>query len=53
MNICSNNIFTITKRGISDEQIAVVVTCDRSDNKELRVTTRGRISKKDLVTVHK
>lgn len=36
------------KRGISDEQIAVVVTCDRTDNKELRVATRGRISKKDL-----
>ncbi len=37
-----------TKRGISDEQVAVVVTCDRTDNKELRVATRGRISKKDL-----
>jgi len=37
-----------TKRGISNEQIAVVVTCDRSDNKELRVATRGRVSKKDL-----
>ena len=40
-----------TKRGISNEQIAVVVTCDRSDNKELRVTTRGRISKKDLDSI--
>lgn len=37
-----------TKRGISNEQVAVVVTCDRSQNKELRVATRGRISKKDL-----
>ena len=37
-----------TKRGISNEQVAVVVTCDRSDNKELRVATKGRISKKDL-----
>lgn len=37
-----------TKRGISNEQVAVVVTCDRSDNKELRVVTKGRISKKDL-----
>ena len=36
-----------TKRGISDEQIAVV-TCDRSQNKELKVATKGRISKKDL-----
>ncbi len=25
-----------------------MVTCDRSQNKELRVATRGRISKKDL-----
>lgn len=40
-----------TKRGISNEQIAVVVTCDRTDNKELRVATRGRISKKDLEKV--
>ena len=40
-----------TKRGISNEQIAVVVTCDRADNKELRVATRGRISKKDLEKV--
>ena len=36
------------KRGISDEQVAVVVTCDRKANKELKVATRGRISKKDL-----
>ncbi len=40
-----------TKRGISSEQIAVVVTCDRSDNKELRVAKRGRISQKDLEKV--
>jgi hypothetical protein len=40
-----------TKRGISDEQIAVIVTCDRTDNKELRVATRGRISKKYLEKV--
>ena len=40
-----------TKRGISDEQIAVVVTCDRADNKEFRVATRGRVSKKDLEKV--
>lgn len=40
-----------TKRGISNQQIAVVVTCDRSDNKELRVATRGRVSKKDLEKV--
>ena len=42
-----------SKRGISDQQIAVVVTCDRVDNKELRVATKGRISKKDLQGVFK
>jgi len=36
------------KRGISNDQIAVVVTQDRKDSKELVVATRGRISKKDL-----
>lgn len=40
-----------SKRGISNEQIAIVVTCDRSDNKELRVATRGRISKQDLDSI--
>lgn len=42
-----------TKRGISNEQVAVVVTCDRSDNKELRVATKGRISKKTLIAYFK
>ena len=40
-----------TKPGISNEQIAVVVTCDRTENKELKVATRGRISKIDLERV--
>ena len=40
-----------TKRGVSNEQVAVVVACDRSDNKELRVTTKGRIGKRDLENV--
>lgn len=35
-----------TKRGISNEQVAVVVTCDRSNNIELRVTTKGRMQKR-------
>lgn len=37
-----------TKRGISDEQVAVVVTQDRSGNQELAVVKKGRISKNDL-----
>jgi len=37
-----------TKRGISKEQIAVIATCDRSGNKDMKVVARGRISKKDI-----
>jgi len=37
-----------SKAGISDEKVAVVATCDRSGNKDFKVATRGRISKKDL-----
>ena len=37
-----------TKRGISNEQVAVVVTQDRSGNQELKVVKKGRISKSDL-----
>lgn len=33
--------------------MAVVATCDRSGNKDFRVATRGRISKKDLDKVLK
>lgn len=36
------------KRGISKEQVAVIATCDRSGNKDFRVTTLGRVSKKDI-----
>ena len=36
------------KAGISDKKVAVVATCDRSGNKDFKVATRGRISKKDL-----
>ncbi len=37
-----------TKRGISDEQVAVITTCDRSGNKDMKVAAMGRISKKDI-----
>lgn len=37
-----------TKRGISNEQVAVVVTQDRNGNQELAVVKKGRISKSDL-----
>jgi len=37
-----------SKAGISDEKVAVAATCDRFGNKDFKVATRGRISKKDL-----
>lgn len=36
------------KSGISDEKVAVIASCDRSGNKDLKVVTTGRISKKDI-----
>ena len=42
-----------SKAGISDGKVAVVATCDRSGSKDLKVATRGRISKKDLVNILK
>jgi len=36
------------KRGISQEQVAVIATCDRSGNKDFKVAAQGRISKKDI-----
>ena len=37
-----------TKRGTSDEQVAVITTCDRSGNKDMKVAAMGRINKKDI-----
>ena len=42
-----------SKAGISDQKIAVIATCDRSRNKDFKVTTTGRIGKKDLEKVGK
>lgn len=36
------------KRGISNEQVAVIVTADRNRELDLTVATMGRISKKDI-----
>jgi Transposase and inactivated derivatives len=40
-----------SKRGISNEQVAVIATCDRSGNKDFKVVTQGRISKLDIKNV--
>lgn len=36
------------KRGISDEQVAVIVTADRKQELDLKVSTMGRITRKDI-----
>ncbi len=37
-----------SKRGISDQQVAVIATCDRTGKKDMKVAAMGRISKKDI-----
>lgn len=37
-----------SKRGISDDQVAVIVTADRKGTLDLSVATMGRIEKKDI-----
>jgi transposase-like protein len=37
-----------SKRGISNEQVAVIVTTDRKNELDMTVATMGRISKKDI-----
>jgi transposase-like protein len=44
-------VFEAKKRGISEEQVAIVISHDRKDNKHLKVATRGRISEDDLKKV--
>lgn len=36
------------RQGISEDKVAVILTCDRKTNKDLKVAKRGRIRKKDL-----
>jgi transposase-like protein len=40
-----------TKRGISNEQVAVVITQDRKSSKEVVVVKKGRVTKKSLEKV--
>ena len=39
---------TSSKRGISEDQVAVIVTADRKGTLDLSVATMGRIEKKDI-----
>jgi hypothetical protein len=39
------------KQGISDDKVAVILTCDRKSHKDFKVAKRGRIRKLDLENV--
>ncbi len=39
------------KQGISDDKVAVILTCDRKSHKDFKVAKRGRIRKVDLENV--
>lgn len=39
------------KQGISDDKVAVILTCDRKNHKDLQVAKRGRIRKSDIEKV--
>jgi len=36
------------KQGISEDKVAVILTCDRKQHKDIKVAKRGRIRKKDI-----
>lgn len=40
--------YSATRDGINDEHVAVIVTTDRTGNKEAKVVKRGRITTKDI-----
>lgn len=40
--------FIKKKRGINQDKIAILISCDRKGNKHLQVATRGRISSQDI-----
>lgn len=37
-----------SKRGMGDDKVSVVATCDRTGNKDFKVVSKGRVSKKDI-----
>ncbi|MFM2047789.1 MAG: hypothetical protein RI955_335, partial [Bacteroidota bacterium] len=47
------SVFIKKKPGISDDKVAILISCDRKGNKHLQVATRGRISKEDINKVLK
>ena len=45
------SVFKKKKRGISEDKVAVIISCDRKGNKHLQVATRGRVSTNDIKKV--
>jgi transposase-like protein len=47
------SVFIKKKRGINDDKVAILISCDIKGNKYLQVATRGRVSAEDINTVLK
>jgi len=47
------SVFIKKKRGINDDKVAILISCDRKANKHLQVATRGRISTQDVSSILK
>lgn len=47
------SVFVKKKRGINQDKVAILISCDRKGNKHLQVATRGRISAQDINTILK
>jgi transposase-like protein len=47
------SVFIKKKRGINDDKVAILISCDRKGNKHLQVASRGRISAEDINTILK
>jgi transposase-like protein len=47
------SVFIKKKRGINDDKVAILISCDRKGNKHLQVATRGRVSAEDINNVLK
>lgn len=47
------SVFIKKKRGINNDKVAILISCDRKGNKHLQVATRGRISAEDINKVLK
>lgn len=47
------SVFVKKKKGINEDKVAILISCDRKGNKHLQVASRGRISADDITKVLK